>query len=157
MKLAGYKKAYEDLSGTASGVNRQLAFAGIAVIWVFRHGEGAGCSIPDDLVAPLLCFTLALAFDLGQYVCGALLWHWFYRCHERNGVKQDGDIVAPTWKNRATWWLFSMKNGIKQDGDIVAPTWMNWATWWLFGMKIGAVVSGYRLLIGFLWYMWLRP
>lgn len=36
MTLSDYLASYYELSGKASDVSRQLAFAGIAVIWVFH-------------------------------------------------------------------------------------------------------------------------
>jgi len=35
MKLKEYKADFYELSGKASEINRQIAFAGIAIIWIF--------------------------------------------------------------------------------------------------------------------------
>ena len=49
MKLSEYKKTYEDFSGKASNVVRQLSFAGIAVIWIFKVQSNGSLKIPDTL------------------------------------------------------------------------------------------------------------
>ena len=49
---------------------RQLDFAGIAVIWIFKIGkdEAGGVHFSKTLLWPLALFVLSLAFDLLQYV-----------------------------------------------------------------------------------------
>ena len=37
MKLSEIRVAYEELSGKLSEINRQLCFAGFAVIWIFNE------------------------------------------------------------------------------------------------------------------------
>ena len=69
MKIHEIRDAYYEASGTVSDISRQLAFAGIAVIWVLKVGDGSG-GIPfsSELVIPLYCFVSALGLDLLQYV-----------------------------------------------------------------------------------------
>ena len=39
MKLSDYRETYYEFSGKASDVTRQLAFAGIAIVWIFKIEE----------------------------------------------------------------------------------------------------------------------
>ena len=52
MKLQGYRADFYTYSGKASDLSRQLAFAGIALIWLFKKDDAGRLSIPPDLVMP---------------------------------------------------------------------------------------------------------
>lgn len=93
MKLSKYLDAYHEYSGKASEVSRQLAFAGIALIWIFKTDSN---QLPKELLVPSVFFVLALLFDLMQYVVGALIWKIFHQYHEKSkDTDQDSDIKAP--------------------------------------------------------------
>ena len=69
MKLSDYRNTYYEFSDKASNVGRKLAFAGIAIIWIFKiEGEGAP-KIPEKLFTPSALLATALAFDLLQIGC----------------------------------------------------------------------------------------
>lgn len=53
---------------TLSDINRQLAFAGIAIIWLFRVTSEENVKIEQDLILPLILMVVALTFDLFQYL-----------------------------------------------------------------------------------------
>lgn len=57
---------------TAGQLVRQLAFAGIAIVWLFRIENSDGPRVPIALIAPLYWLSFALAFDLLEYVAGAV-------------------------------------------------------------------------------------
>ncbi|WP_215824722.1 hypothetical protein [Xanthomonas citri] len=77
--LKEYQQAYRDLSGRASELVRQLSFAGIAFVWVFKK-DGAGLdSVPSDLHLPALIFAIALLADYLQYAAGAAMWGGYSR------------------------------------------------------------------------------
>jgi len=63
----GYDRSGE-ASDKSSEINRQLAFAGIAIIWVFRTDSGGRQIVPEELFLPGLLLVLSLSFDLLQYV-----------------------------------------------------------------------------------------
>jgi hypothetical protein len=92
--LAEAREGYYELTGKASDAVRQLAFAGIAVIWVFKTGDGDAVKVPDALLLPGLLLVAALFADLLQYVLAALLWGWFARREERRGILPDDEIEA---------------------------------------------------------------
>ena len=90
MKLREAKEAYQDCTGTLSSNVRNLCFAGIAIVWVFRIGT----DIPEPLFAPLLCFVLSLSLDLLQYIVSSLVWWAFYLTKEKE-IEDDDDTRAP--------------------------------------------------------------
>ncbi len=83
MKLSEYRETYYEFSDKASAAARQLAFAGIAVIWIFRIEQEAGVGIEPDLLLPLALLALSLAFDLLQYITATFVWGLFQWHQER--------------------------------------------------------------------------
>jgi uncharacterized membrane protein YjfL (UPF0719 family) len=67
MKLEEIRNAYEELSGIASKINRQLAFAGTGIIWIFRVSTGEQTSLPEGLLWPAILLVFSLIIDILQY------------------------------------------------------------------------------------------
>jgi hypothetical protein len=74
VKLEDYRETYYTLSGKARELCRQLSFAGIAVIWVFKAEKGGPLAVPAELFLPGFLFGAALALDLAQAFLGSLIW-----------------------------------------------------------------------------------
>lgn len=124
MKLSNCRKDYYEFTAKASDVSRKLAFAGIALIWVFK--EDHLNKVPSPLLFPALLFVVALALDLLQYAYGAAVWGFRARCEEKK------------LRDRS------------QDPEFsVSPFW-NWPTDGCFWGKIGLVVWAYGLAIKYL-------
>jgi hypothetical protein len=117
----GYERSSE-ASEKASEINRQLAFAGIAIIWVFKIDAGGGRQIvPYELFLPGLLLVIGLALDLLHSVLRSEIWYRITRKHEEANTLNFP--VAP-WVN--------------YPGDL------------LYWLKIVATVSAYVLLVRFL-------
>jgi hypothetical protein len=99
MTLKEYRDAYYAFSSKASDVSRQLSFAGIALIWIFKYDKGGQLVVPPGLVLPALLFAAALAFDLLHSAFGALIWGSFASYHEQRGAKDNDEIDAPAYFN----------------------------------------------------------
>lgn len=125
MKLSEIREAYEELSGKLSEINRQLCFAGYAVIWIFNKTEN-DISIPSELYHPAFYFTLSLSADILQYIYSSLAWYFYYISKREKG-KEDSTI------------------------EINEPECLNIPAWILFMFKIGFLVVGYILLGNFLY------
>lgn len=50
MKISDYKSVYEGFSSKLSDLNRQIAFAGIAIIWIFKKTNGETTLINSELI-----------------------------------------------------------------------------------------------------------
>ncbi|MBN1184982.1 MAG: hypothetical protein JXB49_22040 [Bacteroidales bacterium] len=110
MKLEGYKTDSYEFSGKASDLMRQFAFAGIAIIWIFRYDKPIDHLIPQECIASLVCFVVALGFDLLQYLIPTLIWTIFFRYHEiRNEGNTDVDVKASGWWSAPGWICFVAK------------------------------------------------
>jgi hypothetical protein len=106
--LADARQSYYDLTGKASDVVRQLAFAGIAFVWIFKTERNGVVTIPEELLLPGLLIVAALFADLLQYVLGGLLWGGYARLKERRGTQPGDTLVAPpliNWPALACYYL----------------------------------------------------
>lgn len=124
MNLKFAQDRYSYYSGKLSDIVRQLGFAGIALVWLFRS-EVAGqwyVSAPLVLVATVL--VAALALDFLQYVSGALAWGIFHRQKEKAKTKHDEEFEAPRW--------------------------INWPAICFFWAKVSAIAIAYALMFRFL-------
>jgi hypothetical protein len=100
-----YRQTFYEFSGRASDISRQLAFAAIAVIWLFK--KETPLSIPHDLIVPGIFVVAALAADLLQYTVGAGIWYAYYRQLERKGISETADHSL--WLERPIQVLFWIK------------------------------------------------
>ncbi len=103
MQLKSYLKDYHEFSGKASDISRQLAFAALAIIWIFK-GEGTQkLIIPSLLVKSGAYISVALLLDFLQYVISSIIWKTFHAYHEKKGVSADKEIKASEWLAVPGW------------------------------------------------------
>lgn len=133
MKVQTARDCYQESTAKASDIVRQLALAGIAVVWIFKVGTGIYI-FPSSLLSALEWFCITLGLDLAQYVVKAATWGIFQRMKERQlqaaGIDPEGESPSATFD---------------------APIWFNWAPIYLFWGKCSALVVG-----GVFLYMHLR-
>ena len=92
----------------ASDITRQLAFAAIAVIWLFKTGAPAGqITVPSVLIFPGILIVAALAADLLQYVVASLIWGGYAYYLERKHI--PGVERHSNWLPLPMWVLFGIK------------------------------------------------
>ncbi len=58
MKLSDYRETYYEFSGKLSDVSRQLSFAGIALIWLFKLDSTPVPKVPDERNNACFCNLL---------------------------------------------------------------------------------------------------
>jgi hypothetical protein len=130
MTLKDYRQTYYELSGKASDVARQLSFAGIAIIWIFKAGDNTKITIPHKLITPLIFFTVSLASDLLQYIIGTVIWGLFQRYHEKKSTDLNNDLI------------------------LSAPRQFNWPILFFFFVKLISVIIAYYLLLNYFVEIW---
>jgi len=124
MKLSIALEAYQYNSGQTSANVRQLGFAALASIWVFKTANDGGVVALDVLLWWVGLLSIgALFFDFLQYVWNTVTWGQFHRKHE-------------------------LLNG--PDAEVPAPDWINWVGNACFTIKVGCIVLSYILLLIFL-------
>lgn len=112
MQLADARSAYEALSGKASEIARQLAFAGLGLIWLFRVGGEKSPALNQGLLRAALFISSALLFDFLQYLVGTLTWFLYFRSMEKKGVSPDETFLVPSTLNSPMWALFYLKSAM---------------------------------------------
>ena len=125
-ELKDYREDFYYFTGKASEVNRQLALAGIAIIWIFKNPENSTKLFPKALIEPILYLITSLSLDLLQYIVGALIWGLFFEYKEYQVNRKE----------------------IKKT-DIKAPNFFSWIITGLFILKIIAMILAFKGLFYF--------
>lgn len=109
MNRQDVRDAYYEVSGKASDNVRQLSFAALAVVWIFRPNTS------DNVVLPLILLWAgsfavgALFLDFLQYLYATVAWGWLHRLKETAGVSDVDDFKAPRVINWPTNTFFGFK------------------------------------------------
>ncbi len=88
MKLSDLKKRGDEYTGKASDITRQLIFAGIAIIWLFKSEDNGYTTLDSFLILPLITLSLSIIFDLLHYVTGGIIWKKLYLSEEHKVIKK---------------------------------------------------------------------
>jgi hypothetical protein len=128
--LSGFLEFTKYFSNQASSVNRSLALAGIAVIWIFKKPGDGQPIIQGLLNFPLWCLVVSSGLDLIQYTFGAIAWNIFY---ERKYYLWKKKGYPPTYVK-----------------DIDAPNSISISISILFILKIGFMMVAYWNILKFL-------
>lgn len=110
MKIEDCRQAYYDSSEKASNIARQLAFAGLALIWAFRVTAGERPVIPTSLRWAGILLVTGLALDFFHYVVKTIIWGTYHRYKEQQ-VSETAEFLAPSWINYPGNLCFVLKLG----------------------------------------------
>ncbi len=133
MKLSDYRETYYEFSGKVSDISRQLAFAGIALVWLFKIDHDLYPKIPRELVLPTITLALTLAFDLLQYVSATIVWGSFQ------------------------WYKERQLKSLSEDPSLESSAWLKRPQFVFFVLKLLSVSFSYYLLVKYLTTVWLKP
>ncbi|HEX5733940.1 MAG TPA: hypothetical protein VF131_13990 [Blastocatellia bacterium] len=95
MKLKDARENYYYFSQKTSEIVRQLGFAGIAVIWVFKTEIDGKLFVPPELISIGKFLIAGLGLDLFHYAYGTLAWGIYNGLKERDGTKEGTEFLAP--------------------------------------------------------------
>src|SRR4051794_33672426 len=111
MKLEELRKDRDYLTQKLGDIVRQLDFAGIGIIWIFRAGGPGtgGVHYGHELIRPLLLLGGSLSFDLLQYVYASVVWDLIHRHYDKKGTKPETDIRVWKYTNSPTRLFFWTK------------------------------------------------
>ena len=112
--VAKAQERFDTRSTQASAITRQLAFAGIAIAWVFSGGTkllNPGIQIPSGLLTSGLIFVIALACDFLQYAVATAVWGIYSRIKELQVMakRETEPFVSPRWLNWGAIFFFVLK------------------------------------------------
>jgi hypothetical protein len=136
-KLSEYKETYQRLSGKASDAARNLAFAGIALIWIFKMDTPSSPKLPHGLILPCGLFALTLCFDFLQYIVGTIVWGSFHCYQEKKKYDKFGS------------------NAVKEDPDVDSPGYFPWFQNIFFLSKLISVFIAYGLVLKYVYHLWI--
>lgn len=129
MRVDETREAYQALTGKAGDIARQLAFAGIAIIWIFtKTSAGGEIEPPRDMIIAGLALLIGLALDLLQYVISAAIWGFY-------GNKKELEF-GPR----------SEHPGSAASPEFAANRYLNWPANVLLWSKLLAVCAAYIVL-----------
>lgn len=131
MKLPELKRDYYEFSKAASNKVRQMAFAGIAVIWIFRTTSTEGVHFDKTLFWSLAILVITLALDFLQNLYQVIIWQIYYNRRERELRDKSGNIDT--------------------EKKFYLPSYLNIITIVLFYTKIAALIIAYSTLIKYLY------
>jgi hypothetical protein len=100
------RESYYGYTARASDVIRQLGFASIGIIWLFKVDRGTHLAVPRLLAAGALLSVASLSLDLLQYLYGSAAWGIFHGLMERRGQEH---ALAPRVINLPTLVCFWAK------------------------------------------------
>ncbi len=109
MKLKDARENYYDFSRKTSDIVRQLGFAGIALIWIFKTESNGKQILPGDLIQAATFIITGLTFDLLHAVAGTAAWGIYHRYKETTGTKERAEFLAPRWINWGSIVFFWVK------------------------------------------------
>ena len=125
MNLKECREYFYEFSGKLSDNARKLAFAGIAIVWIFKQGKDGSFAIPDELKTAMLMLVVSLALDLLQYIYQTIVWGSFHT-YKENELKHDEEM------------------------DFLAPRIFKDIANVIFWLKVVALVIGYVFMVRFL-------
>jgi len=134
MKLSDVREAYQSFSQKTSEIVRNLGFAGIALIWIFKVTSGGRNIVPSELVPAGALIFIGLALDLLHAIVGAATWGIYNRVKEK-------ELNAKAAKD---------KKFDPEKDEFLAPAPINWPTLALFWSKILVMLAAYGIIIKFL-------
>ncbi len=92
MKFEEIREEYYVNTGKTSELIRQLAFAGIGMVWVYFMGEKPSPDTESYLLAPLLPLALCLFCDICQYLYASIAWERKYNEGVKKKLALDADL-----------------------------------------------------------------
>ncbi|MCD9085813.1 hypothetical protein [Stenotrophomonas sp. SY1] len=129
MKLSEAKENYYCHSAAASAGARQLAFAGIAAVWVFNQPQNQPrIALPSILTWAMILLCFSLACDLLQYAIASAIWGYFHR------IKEE-ELAAKS---------------ITADANVAARHWFNWPGIIFYWSKLALIIAAYACIAVFL-------
>jgi heme/copper-type cytochrome/quinol oxidase subunit 2 len=108
-KLKEVKEDFYAFSGATSSIYRQLALAGIAIIWLFKKEKDGQIQITADLLCILKLIVISLIFDFCHGVFPTIVYG-IMNIRFRNKGKDDEDEVnySQAW-TIPEWMFFALK------------------------------------------------
>lgn len=145
MKLADTRESYYAMSGKVSEIVRQLALAGIAVIWIFKKEVNGEVQVSRLLISAGILIVLGLIGDLLQYYVATRKWDKF-------NLQKERELETPPITSPPTSPPTSLPDEAydPEEVDFVAPDNINDWPKTFFWLKVYLTAAGYVFIVVFL-------
>jgi hypothetical protein len=108
LSLSEARDASNEYSGKASELARQLGFAALGIIWIFKKDQPGGeIDIAPALIRAAAAVAVGLAFDFLQYLIGSEVWERLFFHHESK-CKDEGETFESYKFTISKWFLRPM-------------------------------------------------
>lgn len=114
-KPDGLKRLLEDYlerSSIASTLARSSAFAGIAIIWLFKQNVPDKIALPEELISPLIHLVIFLIIDFFHYFIGTIVGGITHRLKADSvdrGTLPEKDVEFPGYYSTVNWIVWFIK------------------------------------------------
>jgi hypothetical protein len=132
MQLKEIREAFENGTGSANTLNRQLIFSGIAIVWILKGGTDVSITgIPPQLLKALILLAASFTLDMCQSLLHVLIWYCRYASFKKEELAKSGN-----------------ENGLDEEKIIVnEKEWWSIPTWLFWASKICLSIWAYVLII----------
>lgn len=109
MKLKDLKGEFYYFTGELTKIIRNMAFSGIAIVWILKSADENVIYIDKMLIIVILSFISVLIFDFLQYLYQAIFWSIYYRYQEKKDFNLEREVTFSTYCNLPSWIFFTLK------------------------------------------------
>ena len=108
-KLKEVKEDFYAFSGATSSIYRQLALAGIAIIWLFKKEKDGQIQMTPDLLNILKLIVLSLVFDFCHGIFPTIVYGIMNLKFRNKGKDDDDEVNYSQWWTAPEWIFFVLK------------------------------------------------
>lgn len=108
-KLKEVKEDFYAFSGATSSIYRQLALAGIAIIWLFKKEKGGQILLTPDLLNILKLIVVSLVFDFCHGVFPTVVYGIMNIKFRKMGKDDEDDVNYSQAWTIPEWVFFVLK------------------------------------------------
>ncbi|HVZ69606.1 MAG TPA: hypothetical protein VG891_09090 [Rhizomicrobium sp.] len=130
IKLQDVWGFYDAYNKSVNEISRQVSYAGIALIWVFKISSPDGIRIPKQLFVAAFLLGLCIVFDFLQYVIGSITYQ-IYGSYKEKRVSENEAFQQPNWLLMPMDGLFFLKITAAVAGYVFILEYLNSNIHWL--------------------------
>ena len=119
MKLSELRDVYKKFTEKSSDSARQIAFSGIAIIWVFVKLGNGSVQMSCWLFYSLLLFALSIATDLFHYFYAGKVWHKEYIKFENRNYGDNRLVEVPSKITERIHCIYKLKLAFLAVGYLI--------------------------------------
>ena len=108
-KLKDVKEDFYAFTSKTSDITRQLALAGIAIIWIFKISTVAKVQLLPSTVPVLKLLVLCLLFDFCHAFIPSFTYGILNNYFKKNGQTDESDVEYSLWLTLPEWIFFIVK------------------------------------------------